>query len=67
MKCAFCGCIYEQHQARTACQGCGLFGGCHLVKCPRCGYEQPQEPALIQWWRERWARRRSQKPLVEKG
>lgn len=66
MKCAFCGLVYEEEQAALGCQGCGLFGGCHLVKCPRCGYEQPKEPTLLKWWRQ-WRARQTASSAPEKG
>jgi len=28
-----------------------MSGGCHLVRCPRCGYEMPPEAKLIRWLR----------------
>lgn len=64
MRCAFCGYTYEQDEASLACQGCGLFGGCHLTKCPRCGYEQPMEPSIIQWLR-RWRAKRAIEPTAQ--
>lgn len=67
MKCAFCGYTYEQDEASLVCQGCGLFGGCHLTKCPRCGYEQPQEPAVVQWLRRWRARRAIETATRERG
>lgn len=42
--CGFCGLELEEEQVAKACSGCGAFGGCKLVKCPRCGYEQAREP-----------------------
>ncbi len=66
MKCAFCGYTYEQEEAAQVCQGCTLFGGCHLTKCPRCGYEQPQEPPLVQWLRRWRARRAIQAQTLER-
>ncbi|MCS7064818.1 MAG: hypothetical protein NZL85_00940 [Fimbriimonadales bacterium] len=55
--CAFCGRELTQEGIERACKGCGAFGGCRLVKCPSCGYEQPQEPLwlrkLIEWVRHR--------------
>jgi len=53
MKCAFCGCEFDETQAVRACRGCALFGGCEKVKCPRCGYEAPKEPRLVKMVR-RW-------------
>jgi ferrous iron transport protein A len=56
--CAFCGHELTQEGIEKACRGCGAFGGCHLIKCPACGYEQPQEPRWLQKLAA-WARRRT--------
>ncbi len=52
MKCGFCGHELTEEGIEKACKGCSAFGGCRLVKCPNCGYEQPQQPkwlkALVQ-------------------
>jgi hypothetical protein len=58
-KCSFCGLELTDEKIEKACQGCGAFGGCRLVRCPRCGYEQPQEPA---WLKKvlTWAKSRKQ-------
>ncbi|HJW88999.1 MAG TPA: hypothetical protein VJ436_00010 [Anaerolineales bacterium] len=34
-----------------ACLGCPVTRGCHLVRCPRCGYEMPPEARLVGWLR----------------
>jgi Fe2+ transport system protein FeoA len=62
MKCSFCGFVFEESGARHQCQGCLLAGGCRSVRCPRCGYEMPEEIKIIkriQEWRERMRTRRS--------
>ncbi len=47
MKCAFCGYEFSPAEAESACNGCPLVPGCHLLRCPRCGYEAPPEAKLI--------------------
>jgi len=59
--CAFCGQELTQEGIEKACRGCGAFGGCHLIKCPACGYEQPQEPRWLQKL-VAWVRRRPPEP-----
>ena len=57
MRCSFCGHELTDDGIEKACRGCAAFGGCRLVKCPICGYEQPQEP---RWIRNlvNWAKRK---------
>jgi len=49
MKCGFCGYEFNPKEAGIACSGCLMVKGCHLVRCPRCGYEMPPEARLITW------------------
>lgn len=51
MKCGFCGYDFDPSEAESACGGCPLVKGCHLVRCPRCSYEMPPEAKLISWLR----------------
>jgi len=51
MKCGFCGYDFDPSEAESACGGCPLAKGCHLMRCPRCGYEMPPEAKLIGWLR----------------
>jgi rubredoxin len=56
MTCAMCGFEFEPAEAQSACGGCPLVPDCHLLRCPRCGYEMPPEAKLIQLikrWRDR--------------
>jgi hypothetical protein len=48
-----CGNQFEAAEAQSACSGCPLVPGCHLLRCPRCGYEMPPESKLVKWLRER--------------
>ncbi len=47
MKCGFCGYEFTPAEAESACNGCPLVPGCHLLRCPRCGYEAPPEAKLL--------------------
>ncbi len=51
MRCGFCGHEFDQAEAQVACRACPLAGGCHLLRCPRCGYENPPEAKLVAWLR----------------
>lgn len=58
MICAYCNQPFDAAEAGHACDGCSLAGGgCRSVRCPRCGYETPAEPAtfarLRAWFRGR--------------
>lgn len=35
-------------EANEGCSKCGHFGGCNLIMCPKCGYEQPKIPAWVE-------------------
>jgi hypothetical protein len=47
MHCSMCGHEFEPAEAGVACAGCPLVPGCHLLRCPRCGYEMPPEAKLV--------------------
>jgi hypothetical protein len=51
MRCGFCGYDLDPNEAESACKSCPLGQGCHLVRCPRCGYEMPPEARLVKWMR----------------
>jgi hypothetical protein len=58
-RCDFCGHRFELDEAESACTSCPLSGGCHLIRCPRCGYEMPPESKLVGWARRlsaKWRR-----------
>ena len=65
MKCGFCDFEFDQSQAVAACSSCPLMKGCHLVRCPRCGYEMPPEAKLVVWLRELSRRSKKQLPVEE--
>lgn len=49
IKCSFCGHYFFKEEALTSCNGCPFKAACNKTKCPRCGYEMPQETGLIKW------------------
>ena len=51
MKCGMCAYEFDPETAEIACGGCPLVKGCHLVRCPRCGYDMPPEAVLVRWFR----------------
>lgn len=53
MKCTLCGYEYKESEAAHACKGCSLIKGCHLVKCPNCGFEMPPEPKWAKFLEKR--------------
>jgi Fe2+ transport system protein FeoA len=52
--CSFCGGSFEEAAARRHCQACPVGPGCRSVRCPRCGYETPEEPRFLRRL-ARWA------------
>jgi hypothetical protein len=62
--CGYCRHEFSLEEADRGCRNCPLRG-CGLVKCPRCGYEMPPEPA---WLRRLFGRQRGTGVLAgEKG
>ena len=53
MRCPFCGKAFDEESARESCGSCAVFGGCRNVKCPHCGYESPEEPGLVKWFKRK--------------
>jgi hypothetical protein len=45
--CGFCSRRFAQDEAQPTCVTCPLKGGCQLVRCPHCGYENPVEPPWL--------------------
>jgi len=60
MRCDLCGYEFDPADAEAACAGCPLARGCHLIRCPRCGYEMPPEAKLVSWLRRLRQRQRSE-------
>ncbi len=48
LTCPFCG--FEFAKADTLCHhGCPLGAMCHLIRCPNCQYEFPEQPQTVSW------------------
>jgi predicted amidophosphoribosyltransferase len=47
MICGFCGNEFPEEEGIRGCGKCGMPGRCHMVRCPRCFYENPLEPAVV--------------------
>jgi predicted amidophosphoribosyltransferase len=47
MKCGYCNHEFAEEEGIKSCGRCGKPGACRMVRCPRCFYENPPEPALI--------------------
>jgi hypothetical protein len=47
MTCGFCGHQFAEEEGISGCGACGIGHGCNNIKCPKCGYHNPVEPALI--------------------
>lgn len=47
VKCGYCGYEFPEEEGIRGCGKCGMPGRCHMVRCPRCFYENPLEPALV--------------------
>jgi hypothetical protein len=45
--CGFCGQTFAQDEGQPTCQSCPLRGGCQMVRCPHCGYENPVTPPWV--------------------
>lgn len=49
MICSFCRKSFDEEATKKECANCSMFGACKKTKCPHCGYEMPQEAALIKF------------------
>jgi hypothetical protein len=45
--CGFCQRTFAPDEGQPTCASCPLKGGCQLVRCPNCGYENPVTPAWV--------------------
>lgn len=54
--CGFCGVAFEEDRGQPTCGRCPLSDGCHFIRCPSCGYENPVAPAWVQRLKA-WTRR----------
>ncbi len=65
MKCSFCGNMFGPKEEDNACGSCPLSRNCHLIRCPRCGYEMPPEAKLVRWLRKRRRREKERESTME--
>jgi hypothetical protein len=47
MTCGCCRKDFEEDRAQPACRACPLGAGCHLLRCPHCGFENPTVPPWL--------------------
>jgi len=47
MKCGYCGYEFPEEEGIRGCGRCGKPARCHMVRCPRCYYENPQEVKVL--------------------
>ncbi|MBT0663290.1 hypothetical protein KI809_03160 [Geobacter pelophilus] len=47
IRCGYCGHEFGESEGIRGCGQCGKPGGCHMVRCPRCFYENPEEPGIL--------------------
>lgn len=47
MRCGFCGFEFPEEAGHQGCKSCPMASGCKMIKCPRCNYENPPEPAMV--------------------
>lgn len=47
MRCGFCGFEFPEEEGIRGCGKCGMPGGCRMVRCPRCNYENPPESKAL--------------------
>ncbi|MCG6958214.1 MAG: hypothetical protein LJF04_19665 [Gemmatimonadetes bacterium] len=55
--CGFCGFEFEEDRMQSACRACPLGSDCGLVRCPRCGYENPGTPGWIAFLKKKLGKR----------
>ena len=48
LTCPMCSARFSEQESATSCANCSLFGagGCHMLRCPHCGYELPPPARL---------------------
>lgn len=47
IRCGYCGHEFAEEDGIKSCGKCGKPGGCRMVRCPRCYYENPEEPKIV--------------------
>lgn len=45
--CGFCARAFAEDRGQSACGVCPLTGGCRWIRCPYCGFENPETPRWI--------------------
>ncbi len=45
IRCGFCGHEFPEEEGIRGCGKCGK--GCHMVRCPKCLYENPPELKVV--------------------
>ncbi len=53
LKCSLCGHKFKLDESIPACEGCPLHKGCHLVRCPNCGYDNFPTPEILKKLKEK--------------
>ena len=62
LHCGLCGMEFEKVDTVCA-HGCPLGASCTHVRCPSCGYEFPDTPRVLEWFKVLLARmRRAPRP-----
>lgn len=49
MRCGFCGNEFTVDEGERKCGRCGNTAACRMVRCPRCGYENPEPSKIVEW------------------
>ena len=54
--CGFCGHEFEEDRGQPGCRACPLGADCGLIRCPKCGYENPGTPRWIAFLKKKLGR-----------
>jgi len=60
IRCGFCGHEFREEEGIRGCGQCGMPGGCKMVRCPSCNYENPPETAIVKKIRKVFGKRSDQ-------
>lgn len=55
--CGFCRHEFEEDRMQSACRACPLGSDCGLIRCPKCGYENPGTPRWIAFLKKKLGKR----------
>jgi hypothetical protein len=50
--CGFCAREFTEDRGQSTCGACPLTGGCRWIRCPHCGYENPETPRWMEGLRK---------------